>query len=133
MYSKLKRIKFFLDKLARPLMLFLHNIGVRPIHLTFLSFISGVIGSFFMFTNWLYAIVFLTLWFLLDVVDGMLARTAKTEGEFGAKIDFLVDRVVLVLILCRYYEFRQDSKLAVVSGLLAVLILTLGELLRKKD
>lgn len=131
MYAFLRRIKFFLDGFFKPFMLLLHRLGVRPIHLTLLSFLFGLLGAFFLFVNWLYALVFLLLWFLLDVGDGMLARTTGTKSQFGAWIDFLVDRVVLVLILYRYYEFRPLSKWTVVAGLLVVLVLSLGELFRK--
>lgn len=131
MYSSLKKLKFLLDKVCKPAMLLLFRLGVRPLHLTLLSFLFGFLGALSLYTDWLRAILFLLLWFLLDVFDGMLARVSETESKFGVWVDFLVDRVVLLLILVRYYQFNPESMWTVVGGLSIVLILTLGELFRK--
>jgi phosphatidylglycerophosphate synthase len=131
MYASLRRIKLNLDRLLKPVMLLLFRVGVRPLHLTLLSLVLGVLGAMFLFVDWAYAALFLGLWFILDVGDGMLARASGSESKFGAWIDFLVDRIVLILILYRYYEFRPDSKWTVLAGLFVVLILSLGDLFRR--
>jgi len=131
MYASLRKLKYPLEKRFKPLFIFLFRWGVRPVHLTFLSLVFGVLGAFFLFDRWLYAIAFLFVWFLLDVGDGMLARVTKTSTPFGGWGDFLVDRIVLVLILYRYYEFRPDAKLTVLAGLFIVLLFSVGELARK--
>ncbi|MBM3308770.1 MAG: CDP-alcohol phosphatidyltransferase family protein [Candidatus Altiarchaeales archaeon] len=130
MYAFLKRVKFLLDNFFRPLFLFLHKIGFRPVHLTLLSFLFGLLGAFYFNVNWFYSFVFLVLWFLFDVGDGMLARIAGIESKSGAWLDFLVDRVVLVLVLYKYYEYSH-ALFFVSAGLLAVLVLSLGEVFRK--
>lgn len=131
MYAFLRGLKLFLDGFFRPLFLFLHRLGVRPGHLTLLSFLFGAWGAFLLFVDWVYAFSFLLLWFLFDVGDGMLARAAGCESKFGAWVDFLVDRLVLILILYRYYVFRPESQWTVILGLLVVMALTLGDLFRK--
>lgn len=130
MYARLRRLKSVLDGLSRSLLLFLYGLGVRPLHITLISLLFGFLGAFFLFERW-YALVFLFLWFLFDVLDGMLARVSRCESDFGAWFDFLVDRVVLVLVLYRYHEFNPGSRAAVLAGLLVVLMLSLGELLRR--
>jgi len=130
MYSSLRKVKFVLDEFFRPFFLFLNNLGFKPIHLTLLSFLFGLLGAFYFNSNRVYGIVLLFFWFLFDVGDGMLARATKTESKFGVWIDFFVDRIILVLILYRYYEFTH-AVLPVAAGLFLVLVLTLGEILRK--
>jgi len=88
------------------------------------------LGAFYFNVNWFYSFVFLVLWFLFDVGDGMLARIAGIESKSGAWLDFLVDRVVLVLVLYKYYEYSH-ALFFVSAGLLAVLVLSLGEVFRK--
>jgi phosphatidylglycerophosphate synthase len=130
MYAFLKKVKFVLDCFFRPFFLFLGGLGIKPVHLTLASFLFGLLGAFYFNVNWFYFFVFLALWFLFDVGDGMLARIAGVESKFGAWLDFLVDRTVLVLVLYRYYEYSH-AVLFVSAGLLAVLILTVGEVFRK--
>lgn len=131
MYASLKKLKTSLEKRFKPLFLFLFRAGVRPSHLTLLSLVFGVLGVFLLFQHWLASAVCLFLWFLLDVGDGMLARVNGVSTPFGGWSDFLVDRIVLVLLLYRYYEFRPSAQWTVIIGLVIVLLLSLGELLGK--
>jgi len=131
MYASLRKVKRILDKAFRPLMLSLHRLGFTPLHLTLLSLLFGLCGAFLLFVDWTLAFLLLLLWFLFDVGDGMLARAAKEESKFGAWTDFLVDRVVLVAVLYRYYLFNPGSRLTVLLGLSIVLVFTVAELFRK--
>jgi archaetidylinositol phosphate synthase len=131
MYASLKKLKSKIEKRFKPLFLRIFRMGVRPAHLTFLSLVFGVLGAFYLFKHWMYAAACLLIWFLLDVGDGMLARVNNASTSFGGWSDFLVDRIVLVSILYRYYEFQPDAKWTVLAGLSIVLVFSVDEMLKK--
>jgi phosphatidylglycerophosphate synthase len=131
MYARLRRLKFVLDGLFRPALVFLHGVGLRPLHLTLVSLLFGFLGAFFFFERPPFGLFFLALWFVFDVLDGMLARVCRCESAFGAWVDFLVDRLVLIMVLYRYYEFNPGSSFTVLACLLVVLVLSLGEFFRR--
>jgi phosphatidylglycerophosphate synthase len=131
MYGSLKKVKLKLDAILNPTMLSLYRKGVRPVHITLLSLVFGVAGALLFASDRLLSILLLLMWFLLDVLDGMLARASHTVSSFGVWIDFLVDRIVVVLLLWKYYEATPDSRLTVGLALGLILVLTLGEIFRK--
>jgi phosphatidylglycerophosphate synthase len=113
MLAKIKK------KLKIPLINTLNKIGVKPNHLTYLALIIALIAL----TQPLY--VALTLFFtsfILDVMDGNLARRHGKTTKFGGVLDSVFDKIVELLFI--YYLGNQFNVqgLAVISGGLSIMI-----------
>jgi len=82
-------------------------LGIRPNHLTMLGFIGSIVTAFvFAKGHFRLAGLLLIVSGLFDMVDGMVARTAKSETPFGAFFDSIMDRysdLIVYLGLMIYY------------------------------
>jgi archaetidylinositol phosphate synthase len=82
----------------------LHNIGLKPNHLTILGIVFACLSSvFYILTQnnkffLLIAIVFLLLSGFCDAIDGILARLYKQTTQLGGFLDSLLDRYADVLV-----------------------------------
>jgi phosphatidylglycerophosphate synthase len=86
----------YLGKMLRPLA----TMGIKPNHLTLLSFFSGILAVWFLFSNTTYFIIFAIGQLLFDVFDGILARETKTT-RFGKYADVINDNLITILILAK--------------------------------
>jgi len=104
MYNKPKRsyIKayepwstiFVTDILAIPLTPLLAALGISPNVITIASLISGVCsGIAFGFGHWFWGALIFEFAFLMDCLDGKVARYRGMTSEFGAKLDVLADYI----------------------------------------
>ena len=76
----------------------LARLGVKPNHLTLLGLIIGVTAVFQEFTT---GIILFSVAFLLDLLDGNLARRHELTTHFGGVLDSVIDKLVEVLFI--YY------------------------------
>lgn len=96
---------------------------LTPNIITALSFIFGIISAIFFFRGnyreLIIGAIFLQLSFLLDSVDGKLARLTKQESEWGRRLDFLRDKIVHTIILIAlsysYYNIHSDARIFTVA------------------
>jgi len=91
------------DVLLRPLLEVLVRLRVKPAQVTFWSFMSifGFVLFYNNFAGW--ALTFIVLGIILDLVDGSLARFSVVDSKSGALLDTAADNlgffiVVLTLI-----------------------------------
>jgi len=76
------------------------HIPLSPNALTILSLLFALTGAYLIFTsNLALSIPFILLSFLLDGIDGIVARAKKQVTRFGAYLDGMADRLVEFLIL----------------------------------
>lgn len=89
--------RLFFDPLAVPLTIFFSKVKwITPNKVTLMALLPGVIGAFFfMRGNFYMGALGYYLFFLLDSVDGKLARLTTTFDPLGAFYDFVVDRIVI--------------------------------------
>lgn len=84
-------------KISEPIAVLLSKTTVTPNQVSFISIMSSVIaGIFFSFGEWKYLAVgylFLQLAFLMDHVDGNLARYAKKSSAFGNWVDEISNKL----------------------------------------
>jgi CDP-diacylglycerol---glycerol-3-phosphate 3-phosphatidyltransferase len=107
-YKRLKIIKGYIDRgLATPLK-WLRRLGVHPIHLTLLSAPCGLLGVLFLYERPLLGSLLVFAYLFLDVLDGTMARVTGSESKLGARLDFLIDRLVASLFLVVYYLHSGD-------------------------
>ncbi|MCX6695009.1 MAG: CDP-alcohol phosphatidyltransferase family protein [Candidatus Altiarchaeota archaeon] len=125
-YRALKVLKGYVDVAFGPLARLLHFFGVKPTHLTLLSLPFGVYGAWFVFDDPLPATAAVTLYFIFDFMDGTLARVTGTHSDFGARLDFAVDRVVAATFLLSYF-FNEGAVLLPAVGLALMLFISLED------
>lgn len=100
--------KLLFDPVAVPLSYVLGKLGVHPNAITISSLLVAVFAFILMVFLDLPNIFFLLfallfyLSFLLDCIDGKVARLTGKKSEFGAKLDSKTDNITKVLFLIGY-------------------------------
>lgn len=125
--------EFFSAILYRPvanfiLLRFLKNTNISPNTVSVISLVTAAIASFFFFLyDYKYLIlgvVFLHIAYLLDVLDGQLARYKDVASPFGRLFDSMLDIIKFALfflgISAGIYA-RRNEPLILVLGLIALL------------
>ena len=88
--------KIIYRPLSEPIALILSKTSITPNQVSFMSVVSSVIaGIFFSLGEWLYlaiGYIFLQLTYLLDHVDGNLARYTGKSDEFGKWVDEIANK-----------------------------------------
>lgn len=83
--------------ISEPIALLLSKISVTPNQVSFMSVVSSIVaGAFFSLGEWSYlaiGYIFLQLTYLLDHVDGNLARYTGKSSEFGRWVDEITNKL----------------------------------------
>lgn len=98
------RLKEKKDRLVLPISSLLDRLGIKPLHLTAIGVVFGLLGVNFLFRNNTLFIIFSILWMVSDVLDGALARHANKINWWQ---DYLTDRMVFVLLLSKSILFLE--------------------------
>jgi len=121
--------RIFFRKFSFVLTPFIAKLPVTPNMLTMASIISGVLAAVFLMlpgTDCYLTGVFLTiLWYLLDVLDGDLARFKRMESMKGVYLDTLGHYVVNPLIFssfCVFLAIELDEPKFLGLGFVAFII-----------
>jgi phosphatidylglycerophosphate synthase len=125
-YKRLKILKGYVDTSLGPFLRLVGALGVKPTHLTVFSLPLGLLGVWYLYRRPALSALLILSYFTLDFIDGTLARVTGTETEFGARLDFLVDRLVAGGFLLVYYFNTGDIMLPGV-GLTAILAVSMEE------
>lgn len=93
----------FLPKIANKILPFIANIsGITPNMVTICSSLIHVIGSMFLFLDFsnhlFYSAILLPISYILDCVDGQLARTKKISSPIGDYLDKVLDVLKIYVI-----------------------------------
>ena len=76
------------------------RIGISPNQISLISLIFGLFCAFFFFKQMFVAgSLMLFVSAVLDLVDGSVARKNRTESDFGAVIDWVIDKYVDCFVL----------------------------------
>ncbi len=93
---------------------------IKPNHLTFLGFVASILTAIaFARGRLALAGVILIVAGLFDMVDGMVARTSKSETPFGAFFDSVMDRysdLIMYLGLMIFYGNQGRLNYVVLVG-----------------
>ncbi len=97
---------------------------IRPNHLTFLGFVMSI-GAAYAFSRGSFRIAgaILIIAGLLDMVDGMVARTLNAVTPFGAFFDSVMDRysdLIMYLGLIMWYGGQQRLTYVVLVGVVVM-------------
>jgi len=87
-------IKQMLEKFQKDIGEIFKGIPLHPNHITLASVLFAILGSYFIFlARWEGLLLFLIA-FLIDGLDGAVARSKNLVSPFGAYIDGICDRIV---------------------------------------
>jgi len=102
---------YFYQQLAFLVTSFLIKTKITPNIVTIISLIFGLLSAISIYMHFtVLAILFLNISFILDCVDGQIARVKKLESNFGMWLDNISDRVVensIVLAIALTYIDNQ--------------------------
>lgn len=74
--------------------------GITPNQITFLSFLFGMGAAiFYFFSQYLVGSILLAFSGIFDLTDGSVARLTNKKSDFGAIIDWIVDKYVDGIVL----------------------------------
>jgi phosphatidylserine synthase len=90
--------------------------------LTSLSFLSGLLSVYYLFSNYTLFVLFAILHLAFDSMDGVVARLSRTS-ELGKYYDLVSDNLITALILIKVgYIFHPFAYIAAGLYVLSVLI-----------
>ena len=120
--EKLK-IDPYLSRFYRPISLriswLFFRTGIKPNHVTFMQIISGILGCFIISLlqtkfAFLFGIILLHFSYVLDCVDGEIARVTRTESLQGLFLDKFAHAVTMPAIYITlgiyYSQYSPDNK-----------------------
>ncbi len=129
-------VRYFLRDAALPFTWLLLHTPVTANQVTTLCLMTGVVGILFFSlqpAGWFLAgAVLLQIWYLLDHVDGQIARYRKTEGLTGRYFDFVMHHVIHTILffsLGVYAYLKTDHFFYVLWGFVTSLTITLFNLM----
>ena len=83
-----------------PFILILSKTGITPNQITFLSFLFGIAAAgCYLTTHFVIGSILLAVSGILDLTDGSVARLTNKKSDFGAIIDWIVDKYVDGIVL----------------------------------
>ncbi len=99
------------------------SLHLKPLHVTFLALITGLIGAFSFYIGF-HIISLILLWCsgLFDALDGEMARQSKLQSKKGALLDLLFDRVVEIAFI---FSFINTASILSLLSLSCTIILSM--------
>ncbi len=118
--------RIFFDPLAAPLTMIISNLKwITPNLVTAAALIPGLISAYLFFHgNQLGGALAYYVFFLLDSIDGKLARLLDRLDPLGAFYDFVVDRVVIgAMLIGMMVDFNASGQSSLFALAIAYLYL----------
>ena len=106
----------YLNSLFKSLAKLLLSLHLKPLHITFVALIIGLIGAFYFYIGF-HVLSLILLWIsgLFDVLDGEMARQCKSQSKKGALLDLLFDRVVEIAFIFSFINTASILSLLTLS------------------
>jgi len=99
---------------------YLNKINVTPNQLTLLSLLSGILSAYFVYKNsFISSLISLQISYLLDCMDGSMARTYNKQTKFGDYFDHISD-VIKTLIL--FFTIIINNKILKIEKIIFFII-----------
>jgi len=119
------RTIFITDPLAMPLARLFAALHANPNVITLISIVLGFVpGILFAYGHWIWAPIIFESAFLLDCVDGKVARLRQMSSEFGARLDALgeLPRKPCTFIGIGFYLYLNSQPLLVGLTVAAIIL-----------
>lgn len=117
----LTRFREYRSQKLAPLGKFFLSIGLTANKMTLLSFLSGIIAVYFLFSNYLLFVIFTLLHLIADSLDGVIARVSR-ETIFGKYADLITDNSITLLLLLKIGWHTQDYYAYIIAGLFVLVL-----------
>jgi len=105
-------IKLFIEPFAILITLILQNTKISANHITVLNLVISVFFLALAFSIYfVFFIIGIFVFFVLDFVDGKIARIKNQTSFVGKRLDFLTDRIVFILYSVFIFYFQQKMNL----------------------
>ncbi|WP_172413475.1 CDP-alcohol phosphatidyltransferase family protein [Lebetimonas natsushimae] len=116
---------YFYQQIAFLITSFLVKTKITPNIITLISLFLGIISAILVYLRSpILAIIFLNFSFILDCVDGQLARVKKLESDFGMWLDNVSDRIVENIIILSI-GFLYINNTFLIKGVLLLIFLNM--------
>ena len=93
-----------------------------PTFLTISRFVFAIITSSLLFSSSSYAVIIALVLFILgslsDALDGAVARRQKNQSKFGAFLDLIADKFLVILVLISLVYHRESNTLFLLTILI---------------
>ncbi len=119
------------DKLITPVIQPLINIRIKPNWLTAIGLIFGLLSAIILYVNFWLFLTFAVINFLLDNLDGALARQSKQTSAFGKYFDYGSDCLVTLVLLLNFYLHNQSFW--ILSAIILYIILMLKVIITRSN
>ena len=114
-----KKVQPLFDKLGTT---FFIPCQISPNEITLYAFFSGLLAGFLVYVDQrFFAVSFLLLSGLLDIMDGTVARITKNSQKIGAYIDLIADRMVEAAIIVGFALLYPQHYMAYILFFAAVM------------
>lgn len=112
-------LKEMLLGVSNAAMPYAEKVSLHPNVLTLFSLFSALLATVFIYSgNVLVAALFVALAYLMDGIDGLVARARKLESAFGAYFDGISDRLVdffiLLAMMTLVWPWQQMAHFAII-------------------
>lgn len=103
---------YIYQPMAYALLKLIIDTKITPNQVTIVSMLFGLLSAIFIiFNQYIFAVLFLHISFILDCLDGQLARAKNQQSQFGLWLDNVFDRLVENLILIALITVNQEYAL----------------------
>jgi len=116
---------FIVYNICEPISESIYKFNITPNMITTLSFACSLISIYFLYNyNILFFIIFSSLNYIFDCLDGYVARKYKLTTKFGDYFDHFTDIIHLFLIMfVLFYRYNFfDFKIALVFSICLLLL-----------
>jgi len=121
---------YFYQPLAALITYKLRKTNITPNQITIISLIFGIIGGMSIYFDYkLMAVIILNISFILDCVDGQLARLKNMQSFFGMWLDNISDRIVEGVVYIALSINFENCKLICVTLFLSMLYSYMSDLI----
>lgn len=105
-------IKLFIEPFAILITCLLQNTKISANHITIFNLIISISFLALAFLiDFIFLIIGIFIFFVLDFVDGKIARIKNQSSFIGKRLDFLTDRIVFILYSFFIFYFQQEMNL----------------------
>ena len=105
-------IKLFIEPFAVLITYIIQNTRVSANQITIFNLIISILFLILAFlVNFIFIVIGIFIFFVLDFVDGKIARLKNQSSFIGKRLDFLTDRIIFILYSVFVFYFQQKMNL----------------------
>lgn len=105
-------IKIFIEPIAILITYILQNTKISANQITIFNLIISILFLVLAFViDFIFIIIGIFIFFILDFVDGKIARIKNQNSFVGKRLDFLTDRIIFITYSIFIFYFQQKMNL----------------------